>query len=222
MNGLAAVAAPPNVGGGNVVRNVFEQVDGGALEVRYDLRRMPILGFFPGIGPRHQVRRNDQTQRFRADARAVGNDEIAETEERFVFFPHGDVQKRIGSDHEIDAVAVTVVDVAKVPHRVHGIVELRAAEVLTSFDERWDKVRMLGAGQRDHGKSMREGSEVLLQLVRRTAGGYEMDFVKIKTAVGGAGDGKMAVVDGIERTAEKRDTARMMFSGSAVRLRSGQ
>jgi hypothetical protein len=112
--------------------------------------------------------------------------------------------------------------VAKVTHRVHGIVELRAAEVFSGFGKRRDKVRMLGAGQRDHGKSMRERSKVLLQLVRRPAGGDEMDFVEIETAVGGARDGKMAVVDGIEGAAKERDTARVMFSGGAVRLRSGQ
>jgi hypothetical protein len=69
---------------------------------------------------------------------------------------------------------------------------------------------------------MREGSQVLLQFVRRPAGGDEMHFVEIKTAVRGARNGKMAVMNGIERAAKKRDTARMMFRGGAVRLRSGQ
>jgi hypothetical protein len=69
---------------------------------------------------------------------------------------------------------------------------------------------------------MRERGEVLLEFVRRPAGGNEMDFVKIETAIGGARDGKMAVVDGIERAAEERDTARVMFSCGAVRLRGGQ
>jgi hypothetical protein len=100
--------------------------------------------------------------------------------------------------------------------------ELGAAKVFAGFCERRNKVRMLGAGQRNHGKSMREGSQVLLQFVRRPARRDEMEFVKIETAVGGAGDGKMAVVDGIERTAKERDAARMMFCGGAVRLRGGQ
>ncbi len=69
---------------------------------------------------------------------------------------------------------------------------------------------------------MREGREVLLQLVRRPAGGYEMHFVEIETAIGGARDGKMAVMNGVERTAKERDAARMMFGGGAVRLRCGQ
>jgi hypothetical protein len=49
-----------------------------------------------------------------------------------------------------------------------------------------------------------------------------MHFVEIETAVGGAGDGEMAVVDGVERTAKERDAARVMFSSGAVRLRDGQ
>src|SRR5260370_6622386 len=44
----------------------------------------------------------------------------------------------------------------------------------------------------------------------------------IESPVGRAGNGKMAVVDGIEGTAENRDTPRMMFCGGAVRLRCGQ
>jgi hypothetical protein len=69
---------------------------------------------------------------------------------------------------------------------------------------------------------MREGSEVLLKFVGRAARRDEMEFVKIETAVSGARDGEMAIVYGIERTAKKRDTARMMFCGGAVRLRGGQ
>ena len=49
-----------------------------------------------------------------------------------------------------------------------------------------------------------------------------MDFVKIETAVGGSGNSEMAVVNGIERAAKERDTARMVFGGGAVRLRCGQ
>jgi hypothetical protein len=49
-----------------------------------------------------------------------------------------------------------------------------------------------------------------------------VEFVEIETPVGGAGGGKVAVVDGVEGTAENRDAARMMFCGGAVRLRGGQ
>jgi hypothetical protein len=81
---------------------------------------------------------------------------------------------------------------------------------------------MLGASERDHSKPVREWGEMLLQLMRRPARGDEVEFVEVKTPVGGAGNGEMAVVDGIEGAAEYRDVARMMFCGSAVRLRGGQ
>jgi len=83
-------------------------------------------------------------------------------------------------------------------------------------------VRMLGASERDHSKAVRERGEMLLQFMRRPARGDEMQFVEIKTPVGRSRDRKMAVVDGIERTAENRNAARMMLRGSAVRLRCGQ
>jgi len=57
-------------------------------------------------------------------------------------------------------------------------------------------VWMFGTGKRNHGKPVREGCQVLLQLVRRPARGDEVEFVEIKAPVGGAGDGKMTVVDG--------------------------
>src|SRR5690348_10873582 len=58
--------------------------------------------------------------------------------------------------------------------------------------------------------------------MRRTAGRDEMNLVEVEAAVGGAGDGEMAVVDGVERATKKRDAAGMMFSGGAVRLGGGQ
>jgi hypothetical protein len=63
---------------------------------------------------------------------------------------------------------------------------------------------------------------MLLQLVRRAACRDEMNFVKIKAAIGGARDGEVTIVDWIERTAKKRDTAGMMFNGGAMRLSDGQ
>src|ERR1700676_2261086 len=63
---------------------------------------------------------------------------------------------------------------------------------------------------------------MLLQLVRRSAGGHKMNFVEIEPAIGGARDRKMAVVNGIERSAKKRNAAWMMFCGGALRVRCGQ
>ncbi len=132
------------------------------------------------------------------------------------------IQEGVGANDEIDAITVAVVDVPEITHGVHGIVELRAAEILAGFGERGHEVGMLGAGERDHGKPVRERREVLLQFVRRTARRDEVNLVKIEAPVGGARGGKMAVVDGVEGTAENRDVARMMFCGGAVRLRGGQ
>ncbi len=69
---------------------------------------------------------------------------------------------------------------------------------------------------------MREGSEVLLELMRRAAGRDEVDLVEIEAPVGGACHAKMTAMNGIEGAAKKGDGARMMFCGSAVSLRGGQ
>ncbi len=63
---------------------------------------------------------------------------------------------------------------------------------------------------------------MLLELVRRPARGDEVELIEIEAPIGGACDGKMAVVNGIERTAEQSDATRVMFCGGAVRLRGGQ
>jgi len=69
---------------------------------------------------------------------------------------------------------------------------------------------------------VRERREVLLQLVRGPARRDEVEFIEIEAPVGGASSGKMTVVNGIEGTAENRNTARMMSCRGAVRLRCGQ
>src|SRR2546422_1836622 len=114
MDGLAAVRAAPNVGSGNIARDVFEQINGGLVKVRDDLGWL--IGLFSCILPSHQVRWNDEAHGFRADARAIGDDEIAKAEQHFVFFPHRDVQERVGADDEKEAISVTVVDVTEVAH----------------------------------------------------------------------------------------------------------
>jgi hypothetical protein len=81
---------------------------------------------------------------------------------------------------------------------------------------------MVGAGERDHGETVRKRREVLLQFVRRSAGRDEMNFVEIEAAVRGARNGEVTIVNRIEGAAKKRDAARMMFCGSAVGFGSGQ
>src|SRR5262249_30830575 len=148
---------------------------------------------------------NHQPQRLHANARTIGNNEIAQTEQRFIFLPHRDVEERVRSDHEVDAVALAVKVVAKVAHRIPRIVELVAREVLTSFGKRRHKVRMLGASERHHRKSMWEWREMLLQLVRRATCRDEMHLVKVKPAIRCSGDRKMSAVNRVEGTAKQSD-----------------
>ena len=222
MNGLAAMGVAADIRGGDVARNGFEEIDGSVAEMRYELGGGNGFVLALGVGAGHEIGRNDELERFGADAGAIGDDEIAEAEKIFVFLPHGDIEEGVCANDEKDAVTVAVIGVAEVADGVHGVVELRAGEILASFSEGWDEVRMLRASERNHGKTMRKRSEMLLELVWRTTGGNEMDFVEIEAAVCSAGDSKMAVVDGIERAAKERDAARMMSCGGAVRLCGGQ
>ena len=218
MDGLASVRLPANFGSGNIAGNIFKQINRCFVKLRDDLRRG--LGLFFCVRPRYRVRWNNEPERFRANAWAVGDDEIAKCKERFILLPHGNIQERVGANDEKKPIAV--INVAEIAHGVHRIMELRAAEILAGLGKRGNEVRMLGASERDHGKAMWKWREVLLQLVRRPARGNEVNLVKIEATVGGAGHGKMAVVDGVKGTAENRDAARMMFCAGAVRLRGGQ
>src|SRR5882762_9801196 len=113
MNGLALVSAASNVGGGNVAGNIFQEVDVGAAELCDELRRRRV-GIALGVGRGHQIGRNHQLQSFSANAGAVGDDEIAEAQQRFILFPHGNVEKCVGSNNEKNAVAVSMIGVAKI------------------------------------------------------------------------------------------------------------
>jgi hypothetical protein len=81
---------------------------------------------------------------------------------------------------------------------------------------------MLSAGQRNHGEAVRKRREMLFEFVRRATGGNEVNFVKIKAAVGRAGDGQVPIVDGVERSAKNADAARVVLGCGAVGLRGGQ
>ena len=211
MNGLAVGGAAANIGCGDVAGDAFEEVDSAAQEMGDDLGWLRSLCFLIGVGAGNQVGWDDEAQGFRADTGAIGNDEIREAEENLIFLPHGNVEESVGADDEEDAVAVAVIGVAEIAHGINRIMKLRPAEVFPGLGERGNEMRVLGAGERNHGEAVRERSEVLLELVRRTAGGNEMDFIEIKSAVGGPGDGEVAVVNRVERTAKKCDTARVMF-----------
>jgi hypothetical protein len=58
MDGLPAVCVAPNLGGGDITGDVFEQIDGGLLKLRHDLGRL--LGFFFWFLPGYQVRWYDK------------------------------------------------------------------------------------------------------------------------------------------------------------------
>ncbi len=131
MDGLATLLAAPDIRGGNIAGDVFEQIDTGLVKMRDDLGRRVSFLFFIRTGD--QIGWNDESQCFGADTRAIGDDEIAKREQRFVFLPHGDVQESVGANDEKESIPVAVIDVAEVTHSVHGIVELRAAEILTGF-----------------------------------------------------------------------------------------
>src|SRR5215470_12617216 len=110
----------------------------------------------------------------------------------------------------------------KIPNRIHRIMQLRAAEVLARFGQRWHEMRVLRTSQRHHGKTVWKRREMLLEFMRRTARRNEMHFVEVEPPVGGAREAKMTAVDGIERAAKQRDAARMVFCGYALRLRGRQ
>src|SRR5258708_22007207 len=67
-----------------------------------DPRGMLGFCFLPGVTAGHQVGRDDKTQRFSADAGAIGNEEVAETEQSLVFLPHGNIEESVGADAFLD------------------------------------------------------------------------------------------------------------------------
>src|SRR5450432_606439 len=63
---------------------------------------------------------------------------------------------------------------------------------------------------------------MLFELVRGATCRHEMNFVEIEAPVGGPCYRQMTIVNGIERSAEQRDTPWMMLGCGALRLRGGQ
>ena len=220
MNGLAAMGALARFRGGDVAGNGFEEIHAGFAKMRDELRGGDRFALAFGVGAGHEVRRDDKLERFGADTRSSSDDEITETKERFVFLPHGDVEKGVGADHEEDAIAGT--GMAKVADGVYGIVKLTAGEIVAGLGEGRYEVRMVRTSERDHGEAVRERREMLLEFVRRAARRDEMDFVEVEAAVSSSRDGEMAVVDWVKGTAKQRDAAGMKFCGSAVYLSGGQ
>src|SRR5712671_3618753 len=110
---------------------------------------------------------------------------------------------------------MAVVRVPEITHRVHRVMQLRAAKIFSRLGHRRHKMRVLRASQRHHSKTMWKWRQMLLQLVRWPARRNEMKFVEIKPPVGRSCHRQMPGVNRVKRAAKQRDTAWMMFCGSA-------
>jgi hypothetical protein len=75
---------------------------------------------------------------------------------------------------------------AEVAHGIHGVARVA---VFAGVGQRRKEVRMIGAGQRDHRKAMRERSHLVPGLVRWMSAGHEVHFVEMEAALRGAGYG---------------------------------
>ena len=60
-----------------------------------------------------------QFQRFGTNAGPIGNDEITKAEQRFVFFPHGNVEEGVCADDKKNSIAGSVVGVAKITNGIN-------------------------------------------------------------------------------------------------------
>src|SRR5271157_6351365 len=110
----------------------------------------------------------------------------------------------------------------EIAHRVHRVVQLRAAEVLPGLRQRRHEMGVLRAGQRYHGEPVRKRGQVLLQLVRRAACRDEVHLVEIEAPVRGSRHHQMACMNGVKGAAKKSDAPWVMFCRCAVRLRRRQ
>src|SRR5712672_835427 len=108
----------------------------------------------------------------------------------------------------------------EVSYRVHRIIYFAPGMVRAGFRKRCDEARMIGAGNRHHGVTIRVRSHAPAMFMRWTSRGNEMNFVQMKPALGRARDCKVADVNGIECAAEERDPAFARISTrSSVGLR---
>ncbi len=108
-----------------------------------------------------------------------------------------------------------------VPHGIYRIKNFASGLPRAGFRKRGHKSGVVGAGQGHHaGITVGVGCHPRTALVRRAAGGNEMNFVQMETPLCGSRHGKMADVNGIECSAEKRDAPLAnLFPGNAVRFR---
>src|SRR5271168_4785379 len=79
------------------------------------------------------------------------------------------------------------------------------------------KIRVIRAGQRNHGVAMQEGSERGLGFVGRARGGDKINRVEMEALLRGLRDRDVARVDRIKRAAKERDRAAMRGAVRFVR-----
>lgn len=89
-------------------------------------------------------------------------------------------------------------------NRIDGIAQAPIRRRL--FQKGREEARVSGRGQNDHGVATREGGESVLRLVRRVTGRHKKNSVEPELSCGGPGGPQVAGVDGIKRSAKKRDS----------------
>src|SRR5580704_3999025 len=102
------------------------------------------------------------------------------------------MQERIRAQQEIKMHSGAVVSLLVVPHRIDRIKNLTPGLARAGFRERWDEFRMIGAGDGRHRVPVGVGSHSGAMLMRRTARRDEMNFVQMKSALGGARHGEVS------------------------------
>lgn len=149
---------------------------------------------------------DDEAESIQAKARAASDDEVARIEQRFVTFPCGNFEKLVRSDDEVEVVFGMIA--AEAADGIYAVKDMaRAFE--GGFGDGWDVVRVIRAGERNHGVAMQKRREIALGFVRGARRSDEINRVEVKTAKGCLGNGHMSSVDWIERAAEHSNGAVM-------------
>src|ERR1700723_2810402 len=206
--GLAAAQAHANFGGGDMAGHCRQQMNGGFAQDDF-------VGIV-GSRAAQFFRRDYQAQSFEPKAGAAGDDEIASVEQAFVVLPGRNFQKLVSADDEVKLIVGMFTAIA--PDGIKGVENVRCSAVRRRFSERRMEIRLIRAGQRDHGVAMQERSERRLRFVWRARGRHKINRVQVKALLCCLRHGDMAGVDRIKRAAKKRDRTAMR---RAVRFMRG-
>ena len=91
-------------------------------------------------------------------------------------------------------------------HSLAGRNRVMESAVQRRLEQRRNEARLARAGQRDHRKTVVEFRKMIVRFVGRIAGGDEQNFIQPELARRHPRGPKMPRVDGIESSAEKRDS----------------